>query len=154
MKVSLLLCVVILSAISASAQAQCTHEPVAKALRVSLITEDSTPIVFQNAFMNGLRSIPDVVVRTSLSPESDVTVYVSGIEIRDTVGKVIVYTWHYMAYRYWSCVGAVPMLLEYFGGSMSFAKPSNVEASMREDVATINVKFFEKLRQEREASHR
>jgi hypothetical protein len=72
MKVSLLLCVVMLSAISASAQAQCTHEPVGKPLRVQPLTENSTPIVFQNAFMNGLRSIPDVVVRTDISPESDV----------------------------------------------------------------------------------
>jgi hypothetical protein len=151
MKVSPLLCVVMLSAISASAQAQCTHEPVGKPLRVQLLTENSTPIVFQNAFMNGLRSIPDVV-RTDISPESDVAVYVFGLEIRDTLRNVIVDTWHYMVYRYWSCVGSVPMLQEYFGGSMAFAKLSNVEAPMREDVATINVKFFEKLRQEREVS--
>jgi hypothetical protein len=82
------------------------------------------------------------------------TVYVSGLEIRDTLRNVIVDTWHYMVYRYWSCIGSVPMLQEYFGGSMAFAKLSNVEASMREDVAEINVPAFEKLRQERQASNR
>ena len=62
MKVSRFFCVVMLWAISASAQ--CTHQTVGQPLRVDLIMEDNTPIVVQNAFMNGLRSIPDVVVKT------------------------------------------------------------------------------------------
>ena len=42
MKLSLLLCVVMLSAISTNAQ--CTHEPIGKPLRVHLMMESKTPI--------------------------------------------------------------------------------------------------------------
>jgi hypothetical protein len=152
MKVSLL-CVVILSAISASAQ--CTHEPVAKPLRVSLVMESNTPIIVQNAFLNGLRSTPDVVVGTD-TPAEDVVVYVHGFENKDTNGNVTGDTWYFQVFRWWHCAGpAVPALLqEHFNGTLSIALPSNAEASVREDVADINVRAFEKLRQERDASRR
>jgi hypothetical protein len=153
MKVSLLLCVVMLSAISASGQ--CTHEPIGKPLRVWLLLEDSTPIVVQNAFMNGLRSTPDVVVGTAM-PAADVVVFVKGFENKDTNGKVIGGTWYYRVIRWWHCAGPVlpPLLAEEFDETMSVAPLSKTEASVQDDVATINVKTFEKLRQERDASKR
>jgi hypothetical protein len=154
MKVSLL-CVVILSAISASAQ--CTHEPVGKPLRVRLIAEDGTPIIVQNAFLNGLRSIPDVITFGGLAKKSDdVVVYVHGFENKDTLGNALGSIWYYRVYRLWHCAGPAvpPMLFEHLDEGLRGAPLSEAEALVREDVAAINVRAFEKLRQEREASHR
>jgi hypothetical protein len=168
MKVPLFFCAVMLSAISTSAQ--CTHQPVGQPLRVDLIVEDNTPIVVQNAFMNGLRSIPDVVVKTGVSSESeDVVVQVRGLENEDR-GHAVGETWKWDVYRYWYCgTPASPftvyqnrrafsirtrMLKESFDGGLSTASLSDAESSVRENVATINAQAFEKLRQERDASRR
>jgi hypothetical protein len=44
------------------------------------------------------------------------------------------------------------MLFEHLDEGLRGAPPSEAEALVREDVAAINVRAFEKLRQEREAS--
>jgi hypothetical protein len=44
------------------------------------------------------------------------------------------------------------MLFEHLDEGLRGAPPSETEALVREDVAAINVRAFEKLRQEREAS--
>ena len=52
------------------------------------------------------------------------------------------------------CAGPAvpPMLFEHLDEGLRGAPPSEAEALVREDVAAINVRAFEKLRQEREAS--
>ena len=53
--------------------------------------------------MNGLRSIPDVVVKTGVSSESeDVVVQVQGLENEDR-GHAVGDTWKWDVYRYWYC---------------------------------------------------
>jgi hypothetical protein len=149
MKVPLLLCVVMLSAISTSAQARCTHEPVGKLLRVGLWMEDSTPIIIQNAVINGLRAIPDIEVRTDSA--LDVVVSVNGEEVKDTLGNVMVDVWNYRVVRLWSCGGSggVLGLEQTFDMALQVLWVPGVEAAVQKVVATLNVKTFEKFRQER-----
>jgi hypothetical protein len=166
MKVSLL-CVVMLSAVSASAQCL-SNGPLGKPLRVDLVMTDSTPIIIQNAYLNALLSIPDVVVRTGVSAEHyDVVVSVTGMETKDTYGNVMGDTWYYEVYRDWACTlpdsSSFSALYEYFTSSgpnshgvtaLNTAPLNRVAGVVQEDVAVINVQAFEKLRQERDASKR
>jgi hypothetical protein len=147
MKVSLLLCVGMLSAISAGGQ--CTHEPVGKPLHVRLVMENDTPIIIQNTFLNGFRSIPDVTVRTDTSSAGgeDVVVHVNGQEVKATDGNVMGSAWYFEVYRYWSCGGPpVPSLIELFDGGMQITSLPSVATAVQKMVAEINVKWFETQR--------
>ena len=80
-------------------------------------------------------------------------VYVHGFENKDTLGNTLGGIWYYRVYRLWHCAGPAvpPMLFEHLDEGLRGAPLSEAKALVREDVAAINVRAFEKLRQEREA---
>jgi hypothetical protein len=152
MKTSLLLCGVVFLAASANAQCAVASGKIGAPLRVLLLMKSDVPNAVQSAFQNALRAIPDIEVRSGSGAENDLVIGVIGTEIKANDGIVMGFIWHWEAFRGWRCGPPVPILEEKFDAGLSVIPSSELEAVVKSDVAKINAKTLEKLRQERDAS--
>ena len=117
-----------------------------------VLFETNVPEVVKSAFLNRLRSIPDVEI--VYGGDEDIMVHVSGDPVV-IQGKVMGASWYVEVFRRWRYTPSKMMFVEPYPAAsfMAVSSLNDVDQNVQEEVAAINIKAFEVLRDERQANN-